>query len=231
VKNQIVTTGIVLSRTNYQEADRIITILTPDHGKVRVMAKGVRRPKSKLAGGIELFSESELTVLPGRGELLTLVSARMCRHFGDIVKGVDRTMMGYEFLKQINRVTEDAVEEEYYRALLGGLSGLDDLSLAVELTKLWFQMRLLDVSGHAPNLLTDAAGEKLVEAGSYLFDYDSMSFRAASEGQYDASHVRLLRVVRQLSVPSGLNRVSGAEGPLGGALAIVDAMVRVSLRG
>ena len=54
--NQLVTDGIVLSRVNYGEADRIIKLLTPEAGKLSLMARGVRKPKSKLAGGIELFS-------------------------------------------------------------------------------------------------------------------------------------------------------------------------------
>lgn len=64
--NQIVTKGIVLSRTEFGEADRIITVLTTDHGKIRLIAKGVRRIKSKSAGGIELFSVSDITYIPGR---------------------------------------------------------------------------------------------------------------------------------------------------------------------
>ena len=48
MKNQIVTTGIVLARTDFREADRILTVLTPDNGKVRVIAKGVRLPRSKI---------------------------------------------------------------------------------------------------------------------------------------------------------------------------------------
>jgi DNA repair protein RecO (recombination protein O) len=45
MKNQIITTAIVLARTEFQEADRILTLLTPDQGKLRAIAKGVRRAK------------------------------------------------------------------------------------------------------------------------------------------------------------------------------------------
>jgi DNA repair protein RecO (recombination protein O) len=55
----IVTKGIVLTRTDYGEADRILHFLTPDQGKIAGIAKGVRKSKSKLAGGIELFSVSK----------------------------------------------------------------------------------------------------------------------------------------------------------------------------
>ena len=107
---QIVTRGIVLTRTNYGEADRIVTILTPDHGKQRLMAKGVRKLKSKLAAGLELFSVSDISYIPGRGEVHTLVSSRLRVHYGKIVENLDRTMLGYELLKRINRATEDAAE-------------------------------------------------------------------------------------------------------------------------
>ena len=50
------TEAIILRRTNYGEADRILNMLTPQHGKVSAIAKGVRKAKSKLAGGLELFA-------------------------------------------------------------------------------------------------------------------------------------------------------------------------------
>src|SRR4051812_30345333 len=103
---QIVTKGIVLSRTDFGEADRILTVLTPNEGKISLMAKGVRKIKSKLAGGIELFSISSITFIPGRGEVGTLISSRLDIHFSNIVRDINRTMLGYDMLKLINRVTE-----------------------------------------------------------------------------------------------------------------------------
>jgi len=80
---QLVARAIVLSRTDFGEADRIITLLTPDQGKVRLVARGVRRAKSKIAGGIELFSISDITYMTGKGDLGTLISARLDRHYGN----------------------------------------------------------------------------------------------------------------------------------------------------
>ena len=70
--------AIVLRRTNYGEADRILQLLTPE-GRRAVMARGVRREKSKLAGGIELFAVSDIVINRGKGELGILTSARMVR--------------------------------------------------------------------------------------------------------------------------------------------------------
>ena len=69
---QISTTGVILSRVNYKEADRILGVITPNYGKVRLMARGVRKIKSKLAGGIELFSISSLNYVNGKGDISTL---------------------------------------------------------------------------------------------------------------------------------------------------------------
>lgn len=113
----IATTGIVLSRTNYQEADRIMTFLTSNQGKVRVIAKGVRKAKSKMAGGIELFSVSGITYVSGVSELHTLVSARLKKHYGNIVADINKTLLAYEFMKRINKVTEDAAGAEYFELL------------------------------------------------------------------------------------------------------------------
>lgn len=194
MRQHIVTQAIVLSRTDFQEADRILTVLTPDHGKLRVIAKGVRRPKSKLAGGIELFSINDLTILPGRSEIQTLVSSRLVTHYADIVKDIQRTMLGYELIKKINRVTEDAAEAEYFELLQQVFVGLNDAELSKEMLELWFSMQLLNQAGHMPNLKTDTEGKALSVNEKYLFDFDEMSFRQQKGGPYGANHIKLLRL-------------------------------------
>src|SRR4051812_27782326 len=135
---QIVTQGIVLTRTNYGEADRILTLLTPDQGKIRLIAKGVRKSKSKLAGGIELFSVSDITFMRGRSEVGTLLSSRLKLHFGEIVKDIDRTMLSYELIKQLNRATEDECEPEYFDLMELALAALNDPAISNELIQVWF---------------------------------------------------------------------------------------------
>jgi len=172
---QTVTQGIILTRTNFGEADRIVTIITSDQGKIRGLAKGVRKVKSKLAGGIELFSVSDISFIKGRGEVSTITSTRLKTHYGNIVKDVNRTMFGYELLKIINRATEDNVGEEYFALLNNGLAGLDDDKLSQQLIELWLYMQLLKLGGHSPNLKTDVAGDKLADKQDFTFDFDKMA--------------------------------------------------------
>ncbi len=193
--NQIVTEGIILSRTDFGEADRILTLLTPDQGKLRLLAKGVRRVKSKLAGGIELFSVSTITFVRGRGEIGTLVSTRLVRHYGRIVQDLDRTMTGYELIKQLNKITEDEPEAEYFDLLKQAFEALDDATIPLSLVGFWFSAQLLRMAGHTPNLQTDAGGQKLDPQKLYDFNFDQMCFAAAPDrGRFGASHIKFLRL-------------------------------------
>src|ERR1700722_4601390 len=97
--NQIISTGIVLSRTDFGEADRILTMLSPDFGKLRLIAKGVRRERSKLAGGIELFSVSNITFIKGKRDIDTLISTRLIQHYRNIVTDIGRVQLGYKLIK------------------------------------------------------------------------------------------------------------------------------------
>ncbi len=67
--------GVVLRRRNYQEADRILVILTRDHGKVSCLARGVRRPRARNAAGLDLLGRAKLLLIPGRS-LYVLAQAR-----------------------------------------------------------------------------------------------------------------------------------------------------------
>jgi len=60
------TEGIVLRSMDLGEADRVLTVLTPRLGKLRVIAKGIRRPRSRLGGGLEPFSDVHLVLAVGR---------------------------------------------------------------------------------------------------------------------------------------------------------------------
>lgn len=229
---QFVTDGIILGRINYAEADRIITFLTPDHGKVKAYAKAVRKSKSKLAGGIELFSVSTLTFIVGRGEINTLVSSRLIKHYGSIVKDMQRTHHAYEAIRLVNKSTEDAAERAYFNLLRDGFAALDDPKLDPSLAMLWFEMQLLKLSGHAPNLTTDIAGAKLKETTSYNFYLDHMRFapKEAKQGKYSANHIKFLRLGFQAARPQLLNQVKGVENLTAESQPLVQTMLKSFVR-
>lgn len=223
--NQIVTTAIVLSRINFGEADKIITVLTPDHGKIRIIAKGVRKIKSKLAGGIELFSVSNITVIEGRGEIKTLVSSRLLTNYGHIITDINRTMYGYEALKIINKKTEDNPGEEYFNLLNKVLEALNDNKTSLDIISLWLDIQLLKLGGHVPNLRTDTVGNKLVANINYNFNFDAMAFSPKDQGNFTPQHITLLRLCVGVVSPVSLRHIQGLTDVLPACSQIAKTML------
>ncbi len=190
---QITTPAMILRRTNYGEADRIVTFLTPA-GKIKALVKGVRKSKSKLAGGIELFSESTISFIETRGDLARIVSTRLNEHWGDIVGDLQRMMFGYEAMKSLDRIIEDEAEGEYYILLKNVLEGLNDLAIPLELVEVWFYVRLLELQGHGLNLKTDINGKSLVGESLYSFSSEQMCFSVTGTGSFRPEHIKLLRL-------------------------------------
>lgn len=222
--NQLVTKAIILSRTDYGEADRILTMLTPDYGKITLLGKGVRRVKSKLAGGIELFSVSEITFIKGRGEVGTLVSTRLVRHYEKIVSDLDRTMLGYELIQRLNKVTESETEQEYFDLMQQALEALNDKTVPLDLIRFWFTVQLLRLAGHTPNLRTDDQGNKLAADQLYGFNSDSVSFVTAAQGRFGADHIKFLRLAFAGNTAGVLSQVQGNKALIQDVLPLIQIL-------
>lgn len=227
---QLLTKGIVLHRTDYGEADRIITLLTPNHGKLRLMARGVRKPKSRLAGGIELFSTADITYMKGRGEIGTLISARLIKYYSNIVKDIDRVQTGYDLVKMLNKATEDQPEEEYFTLLEHTFHSLNDPDIGLGLIRAWFQSQLLRQAGHSPNLTTAAGGGKLEASQKYNFDFEAVSFAPHPEGHFAADNIKFLRLLFDGNQPKVLAKVQGGEGLLQTCQPLIQTMLTSYIR-
>ena len=227
---QLQTKGIVLSRTNYGEADRIIVVLTPDFGKLRLMARGVRKEKSKLAGGVELFSVSDFGFIKGRGEIDTLISSRLTRHYGQLVNDLSRVQLGYELIKIINRATEDQPEEAYFNLLNDGLAALNEQSIDLDLIASWFKAQLIKQAGHSPNLLTDIADNPLSPTRRYNFDADRMAFSLHPKGRFGSHQIKSLRLLFSDYRPAEIQNVAGLIDQLAAVSPLVQAMLTSYIR-
>lgn len=191
--NDIKTQGIVLRRTNYGEADRILNIITPE-GKLAVMAKGVRKPRSRLAGGVEMFTLADLQIHMGRSELGILTSAKMVRHYGEIIKDYERMQFAGLVLKKINLVSEAVKSREFFDITLAVLESLDD-GINIALVETWFLLNLVRASGEEVNLYRDASGEKLMVDSRYDWDGAEEVFKIRENGEYGANEIKLMRLM------------------------------------
>lgn len=189
------TKAIVLRRTNYGEADRILQLLTPDHGKISVIAKGVRREKSKLAGGIELFAVCDVSVIPGKGDMGTLTSSRLDTFYAHIMEEYERLQLGYEAIKQVSKAAETLSDPAFFELLVTTFSSLDDNEINDKITETWFWLQLSILLGVGLNLSTDENGMKLVEESRYNFNESSMSFVYNEQGRFTTEHIKVLRIL------------------------------------
>lgn len=187
------TRAIVLRRTNFGEADRILDLLTPD-GRMSIMARGVRKEKSKLAGGIELFAVCDIVVGEGKGNLGVLTSARLVKFYRHILEDYDRMQFAYEVLTQVSRASANLDEAEWYEILAEVLAALDVLTVSLPLIQTWFYIRVAALLGDELNDARDYKGEKLLSDKKYRYDSQEKGFIEDEKGQITADHIKILRL-------------------------------------
>lgn len=209
MSKSIRTQAIILRRTNYGEADRILQFLTPE-GRYSALARGVRREKSRLAGGIELFAVSDVVIAQGRGELGIVTSARLITFFRHILEEYDRLQFAYEVIKQVARASEAVDEPEWYVVLHEALSALDATAVSLQLIETWFYLACADLLGHALNVRRDITGAPLQSDKRYMYDVSEQGFRESNTGELTAQHIKLLRLA-SVKTPTVLSQVSGLE--------------------
>jgi DNA repair protein RecO (recombination protein O) len=188
------TRAIVLRRTNYGEADRILKLITPV-GQRSVIAKGARREKSKLAGGIELFGISDIVINSGKGDLGILTSSRLVHFYRHIMEDYDRLQFGYEAINLVSKASEHINEPEWYGVLSEVFMGLDASTVPLQLTQSWFFVHYAELTGYEMSLSHDINGNPLDADKTYMYDTNERGFRLAEQGDITASHIKLLRII------------------------------------
>lgn len=207
------TKAIVLRRTNYGEADRILQLLTPE-GRRAVIARGVRREKSKLAGGIELFGVSDVVIHKGKGDMGVLTSARLSEFYRHIIEDYDRLQFGYEVIKQVARATESVDEPEWYDLLYETLAGLNEGVIARQLVETWFYLRTASLLGYELSFRHDINGNMLDQAKRYMYDVSEKGLREHTSGELGADHIKFLRLLANKPLKV-IAQIGGTEGILG----------------
>jgi DNA repair protein RecO (recombination protein O) len=188
------TRAIVLRRTNYGEADRVVQLLTPE-GKKSVIAKGVRREKSRLAGGIELFAICDVVIGEGKSDLGILTSARLIKFYSHIMKDYDRMQFAYAAIKLVTKSSEMVDEPEWYDILSEVFMGLDVDSIKLELIQTWFYLHYSALMGHELSLWHDTSGEKLVIGKNYRYVESDQGMEQMDNGGLTTEHIKLLRLI------------------------------------
>ena len=163
------TPAVVLKRVDFGEADKVLTLFTPFHGKIRTVAKGVRRPGSRLGGHLDLLDHSQLLIAHGRN-LDIVTQAETIDAFIGLRDDLVRASHGYQVAELVDRMTEEGHEDRpTFEALVEVLRRVaedEDPDLAVRA----FEVTLLDRLGYRPQLHTCVRCQRKLERADSYYD-------------------------------------------------------------
>ncbi len=145
------TEAIIIKRVKLGEADKILTLYTPHSGKIQAVAKGVRRPRSKLAGHLEILTHSQVWLARGRN-LDTVTGAQTITSFLPLKSDLWLTSCALYITELVNQFTADHIENHpLFKLLFETLEHLCEDS-DKELVLRYYEINLLSQVGYRPQL-------------------------------------------------------------------------------
>jgi DNA repair protein RecO (recombination protein O) len=146
------TEAIVLKRSDLGETDKILTLYTPLRGKIRAIAKGVRRPSSRLGGHVELFVHSQMLLARARN-LDIITQSETIHSYIPLRDDLWRTTYAYYAAELLDKMTPDHLENQpLFELTLDTLQRLSEDRNA-EIAIRYFEVQLLDQLGYRPELI------------------------------------------------------------------------------
>jgi DNA repair protein RecO (recombination protein O) len=162
------TEAVVLRRRNWGEADRILTLFTPLRGKIRVRAVGVRKPASRKAGHLELFSRATLLLAKGR-DFDIVTQAETVEAYASLREDLVGSAAASYAVELLDRLSpEESENAAAYRLLVRTLEQLasgGDPALALRC----YDLKLLEYSGYRPELTVCTVGGEEIRAEAQYF--------------------------------------------------------------
>lgn len=153
--------GFVLARKNYSEADRILTIYSQKYGKVTLLAKGIRKIKSRKRGHLEIFSEVNFSASIVKGfDILT--EAQILNDYKDIRASLKKVSLGYYFCEVVSKITREGEPSKEVYSILDIVYGKLQKTTKLKTLRFEFIYRLLTELGYWPK------GKKIIDADQVL---------------------------------------------------------------
>jgi DNA repair protein RecO (recombination protein O) len=160
------TSAILIRRRDYGDYDLIVTFFTLSQGKVSLIAKAAKKSIRRFAGVLELFSEVDITAAVGRRSGLPVLQEAALKHPFDQIRGLPTRIAYASYWAELIDVwmEDQVVQAELYHLLRHALTELDRGVTSEAVLSILFQMRLLRLSGHRPNLELCGTCRKAVDA-------------------------------------------------------------------
>lgn len=143
--------GVVLRTHHLGEADRIVTLLTRRHGRVRAVAKGVRRTSSKFGARLEPFMVADMQLAVGRSLDIITQAVTVGSYAPDIMADYGRYTAAAAMVETADRLTDHDASLQQYALLVGALRSLARGEHPATLTLDSYLLRALAIAGWAPS--------------------------------------------------------------------------------
>lgn len=148
----LTTKALVLRVTDYNDKDCLLTVLTTDHGKLTVKARGLRRKNSPLIAACQLLAFGEFTLFEYRGQY-TINEAHAIELFQGLRRDLGMLSLGTYFAQAVDVLSqEDIPNPELQSLILNCLFALDKLGKSEMLVKSVFELRAASIAGYTPDL-------------------------------------------------------------------------------
>ncbi|MDE3082705.1 MAG: DNA repair protein RecO [Acidobacteriota bacterium] len=145
--------AIVLRTYSSGEADRVVVLWTRAHGKVRVIAKGVRKTTSRLGGTLEVLGYVRVSLVRTRGDFYIARHVSHLERFATLRSSYERITAGFAVVEMVDAIpVDDVVDDAFFEVLVRVLGALDNPEYDPTLVPASFGLRLLDYDGSAPVL-------------------------------------------------------------------------------
>ena len=208
--------AIILSRRDFGESDRLLTLFTPARGKIRAIAKGARKPSAKVSGHVELFARSDVMIHKGRN-LDILTQAELVEPYLGLRDDLARGAYANYIAELLDRFTADEEDES------GALFALLDATMSrvadaadPRLAARFFELHLLDLVGFRPELSECVVSrEELVPESQYFSQEEGgvVSRAAGAGGGVTPDRARFRHAATLAAFAAQRGRLRANEGP------------------
>ena len=214
--------GVVLRTYKLGEADRIVVICTQNHGKVRAVAKGVRKTRSKFGSRLEPTSHVLLQLHEGR-ELDIVTQAESVEHFGPLREDLDRLGRAASILEAVDQVSQEREQNpQLYEMVVGALRAVQHWPSPLVVAAFFFKLLAAEGVGIAVEGCTECGRDDDLVA----LDLDSGGLRCSLHREgLPLSDEAVLMV--QLILGGRMNQALSL--PIGAATFEVDHLASVAL--
>ena len=157
------TEGFVLKKENLRESDQLLTIFSKDFGKLKILGRAIRKIKSKLRAGVQLFILSEIEFIQGK-TYKTLTDAILLRNFPETKKDLRKLRIVYKMSEDLDSlIGGEETDENIWNLLNETFNRLNSLQLttySLELLYYYWLWNLLSILGYAPEIYNCALCQK-----------------------------------------------------------------------